>query len=171
MKKIAIVTLMTAFIAAPVFASEAYIGLGAGQNKMDITDAKTSTAFSLYGGYSFNEYVAAELGYVNFGSADTDSAIPVTLKGSAASISAVGSLPLARSFSLFAKLGYASTTLEASFASASTSQTKSDVTYGVGGQFNVSRNVGIRLAYDSYKVGDTNTRDSALTSVSVLFKF
>lgn len=167
MNKIAIAVLLSSFITAPVVAAESYIGIGAGQNKMDITGAKESTAFSVFGGYSFNEYVAGELAYVNFGSADTTSA-STTIKGSAASISAVGSLPLSKAFSLFARLGYATTSIEATGGS---SQSKSDLTYGVGAQFNAAKNIGVRLGYDSYKVGDPTSKDSNLVSVGVLFKF
>lgn len=148
MNKIAIAVLLSSFITAPVVAAESYIGIGAGQNKMDITGAKESTAFSVFGGYSFNEYVAGELAYVNFGSADTTSA-STTIKGSAASISAVGSLPLSKAFSLFARLGYATTSIEATGGS---SQSKSDLTYGVGAQFNAAKNIGVRLGYDRKSV-------------------
>jgi len=46
MKKIAIAALLTAFIAAPAIAAGPYyIGLNVGQNKMDFSGAKDSTAF------------------------------------------------------------------------------------------------------------------------------
>jgi OOP family OmpA-OmpF porin len=167
MKKIAIAALLSTFIAAPALAANGYIGLSAGQNKMDVSGVKESIAFSVFGGYSYNEYIAAELAYVNFGSADTNTA-GVSLKGSAASLSAVGSYPLGTDFSLFAKLGYASTSIEATGGS---SETKDDLTYGIGAQYNASRDIGVRLAYDSYRVGKTNTKDSNLLSIGVLFKF
>lgn len=119
MKKIAIAAVFTAFVATPALAENAYIGVNAGQNKMDITGSKASTAYGLFAGYLFNEYIAAELAYTNFGSFDTDSTTPVTIKGTAASLAAVGSLPLGRDFSLYAKLGYASTSIDV----ASVSQT------------------------------------------------
>jgi len=164
MKKIAIATLLTAFFAAPAVAAEAYIGINAGQNKMDFSGVKASTAIGVFGGYSFNEYIAGELAYVDFGSADVDGGGSV--KGYATSIAAVGSWPLAKEFSLFAKLGYASTEVKDG-----TSESKSDVTYGIGGQYNATSNIGIRLGYDNYRVGDTTTKDSALTTLGVLYKF
>ena len=122
----------------------------------------------MFGGYSFNEYIAGEIAYTDFGSADTDFA-GVTTKGNAASISAVGSLPLGRDFSLFAKVGYASTRAEATGVA---SETKDDVTYGVGAQYNAIRNVGIRLGYDIYRVKlGTETKDSALWSIGALYMF
>jgi len=166
MKKIAIAVLMSACIAAPAIAAEAYIGLNAGQNKMDFSGVKESTAFSIFGGYSFNEYIAGELAYTDFGKADTNVA-GATIKGNAASLGVVGSLPLTNSFSLFAKLGYASTKVE----DTSFSETKDDVTYGIGAQYNLLRNVGLRLGYDSYRVGKTTTKDSGYTNIGVLFRF
>src|SRR5512139_852119 len=108
MKKIAPAALLFAFIAAPALAGEAYVGVNAGQNKMDISGVQSTKAYSIILGYAFNQYIAEEVAYTNFGRAETD--IPdVYLKGDAASISAVGSLPLGSDFSLFAKLGYATT--------------------------------------------------------------
>lgn len=167
MKKLALVVLLSSFIAAPVMAAEAYVGVTAGQNKMDFSGSKESTAFAIFGGYSFNEYIAAELAYTDFGSADTSFA-GTSIKGNAASLAAVGSLPLGRDFSLFAKLGYASTKVE---STGGTSETKDDLTYGVGAQYNVTRNVGLRLGYDSFKVGKTTTKDSNMVSLSALIKF
>jgi OOP family OmpA-OmpF porin len=164
MKKIAIAILLSASFAAPAIAADWYIGVNAGQNKMDFPGIKSSTAYSVFGGYSFNEYIAAELAYTNFGSADRDAG--GSLKGNATSIAAVGSLPLGRDFSLFAKLGYASTKVENS-----TSETKDDVTYGAGVQYNLLSNIGIRLGYDNYRVGSTTTKDSGLVNLGVLFKF
>jgi len=167
MKKIAIATILSAAFITPVFAADSYIGLSAGQNKMDVSGAKASTAMGIFGGYSFNEYIAGELAYSDFGSADTDFA-GISLKGHAASLSAVGSMPLGRDYALFAKLGYASTSVEATGGS---SETKEDITYGIGAQYNAARNIGIRLGYDNYRVGKDNTKDSGLMSIAALFKF
>lgn len=168
MKNIAIVVaLFAALITLPAHAANGYIGLTAGQNKIDYSGSKSTNAFGLFGGYSFNEYIAAELAYVNFGSADTD--IPgSSIKGSVASLVAVGSLPLSREFSLFAKLGYASSSAEATGGS---SQAKSDITYGIGAQYNMEKVISFRVGYDNYKVFENDSKNSALMSVSALYKF
>jgi OOP family OmpA-OmpF porin len=163
----AFAVLLSSLIAIPAFAANAYVGINAGQNKMDFSGAKESTAYSIFGGYSFNEYIAGELAYTDFGSADTNVS-GTSLKGNATSVAAVGSLPLGKDFSLFAKLGYASTKAEATGGS---SESKDDVTYGIGAQFNATRDIGIRLGYDSFKVGKTETKDSNFVSLGVLFKF
>jgi len=67
---------------------------------------------------------------------------------------------------VFAKLGIASTTSEATGFS---STSKSDLTYGIGGQFNVNKQVGIRLGYDVYKLSDSVvTVDQKNTSIGVV---
>lgn len=167
MKKIAIAVLLSATFAAPAIAAGPYIGLNVGQNKIDFSGVKASTVYSVFGGYSFNEYIAAELAYVDFGSADVDGGGSV--KGNVYSLSAVGSLPLGSDFSLFGKVGYASARAEATTIP---SQTKDDVTYGVGGQYNATRNVGLRLGYDIYRVKvGTETKDSALWNIGALYRF
>lgn len=168
MKKIAIAALLSAFTAAPALAAETYyVGVNAGQNQIDVSGINSSTAFSVFGGYTFSDYVAGEIFYTNFGSADTN--LPgASVSGNAMGVAAVGTLPLNNDFSLFAKLGYASTKVEPSGFS---SETKSDLTYGIGGQYNPTKEIGVRLAYDIFRVGETDTRNSALTSLGVLFKF
>lgn len=169
MKKITIAAaLSAAFFAAPALAAENYyIGINAGQNDMAFDGVKASTAMGLFGGYSFNEYIAAELAYADFGKADTDSP-DVTVKGNAASLAAVGSLPLGSNFSLFAKLGYASTKVE---PTGGASESKDDITYGIGAQYNAMRHIAFRLGYDNYRVGKETTKDSALMSISALYLF
>lgn len=179
MKKIAIAIALSAFIAAPAVAatervSKGYIGIAAGKNTI-ATDTSTSsatwqasTATSIFGGYSFNPYVAAEAAYTNLGTAATDP-VSVEATGSVMSLSAVGTLPLGKVFSLFGRVGYAQSKIE--IAASSFSETNSGAIYGVGGQFNVGQRVGIRVAYDKFKVGSTTPADSALVSVGALVKF
>lgn len=168
MKKFVISTILTLSIAAPVLAADSYIGLSAGQNKINDSSVKASTGFTVFAGYSYNEYIGGEISYVNFGSADTDPASSVTIKGSGGSVAAVGSLPLGRDFSLLAKVGYASTSIE---PTGGPSDSKSDIAFGVGAQYNLGKNLGFRLGYDNYRVGENNTKDSALISIAALMKF
>jgi OOP family OmpA-OmpF porin len=170
MKKIAMAILLPVFIAAPAVASDMYVGVNVGSAKIDSPGFDTTTSFALLGGYTFNEYFAAELALINFGSKDYSTIFgPTTVKSSAWSLSGVGSYPINEQFSVFAKLGLASTTLEATgFPSTS----KSDLTYGLGGQFNVNKQIGIRLGYDVYKVSDSVlTVDQKVTSIGAVFKF
>ena len=164
MNKIAIAALLSALVAAPAIAADTYVGVNVGKNQMDYSGINSSTAIGVLGGYSFNQNVAAEVAYTNLGSADTNLNTSVT--GHVFTIAAVGSLPLNKEFSLLGKLGLASSTIEES----GYSESKTDLTYGIGAQYNVSKTVGIRLGYDSFKVGSSNTKDSALISIGAVFK-
>jgi OOP family OmpA-OmpF porin len=163
MNKIAIAALLSALVAAPAIAADTYVGVNVGKNQMDYSGVNSSTAIGVLGGYSFNQNVAAEVAYTNLGSADY---YGTSITGHVFSVAAVGSLPLNKDFSLLGKLGVASSTYEVS----GYSESKSDLTYGIGAQYNVSKTVGIRLGYDSFKVGSSYTKDSALISIGAVFK-
>jgi OmpA-OmpF porin, OOP family len=164
MKKIAIAAILSAFVAAPALAADTYLGVNVGKNQTDYSGVNSSTAIGVLGGYTINQHVAAEVAYTNLGSADTK--YGTSLTGHVFSIAAVGSLPLNNDFSLLGKLGLASSTVEES----GYSESKSDLTYGIGAQYNASKTVGIRLGYDSFKVGSSNTKDSTLITIGAVFK-
>lgn len=158
--------------------SKMYIGLSGGQHSTDIPNLSatstntSSTAYSVFAGYSFNEYFAAELAYANLGSIDLVTGTN-TLKSSAGSLSAVASMPLGRVASLFIKGGYASTTTEVTSSGVvQPTDTTSGGTYGAGIQFNAGRSVGIRIGYDTYRmlVGTTN-HNAKVASLGVMYKF
>ena len=176
MKKIAIATLLAAFATVPaVAAAEAYIGLNVGSNQMNFTNIGSSTAYNILGGYSFNQYVAAEVAYTDLGTASaTGSGVTADIKGTQMSLAAVGFLPLGKDFALLGKLGYASTKIDISGANVvGTSATKDDLIYGVGAQYNIGKNVGLRLNYDMFNVGDTttNVETSSMISLGAIYKF
>ncbi|MGL6165839.1 MAG: porin OmpA [Aeromonas veronii] len=90
-------------------ADDWYTGVGAGwayaHNLDDVqgldTD-KDATALSLFGGYNFNDYYAAELGYLYAGKAGVDGA---DFKTQGATLSGIARLPLGDIFSVFAEGG------------------------------------------------------------------
>jgi OmpA-OmpF porin, OOP family len=149
----------------PAVASDMYVGINVGSAKIDRSGFDNTTSFALLGGYSFNEYLAAEVAYSDFGSKDYGA---INVKSSAWSISGVGSYPFNEQFSVFGKLGFASTTLD---GTGFPSETDNDMTWGLGGQFNINKQFGIRLGYDVYKVGSGVTADEKVTSIGGVFKF
>lgn len=175
MKKIAISTLLLAAFAAPAFAADEgfYAGIKLGQANYNYTNLTKNnpTAFGVLGGYSYNQNIAVEAEYADlgsFGNAGTAG------KSSAWGIAAVGSYPFNESFSLFGKLGIASTSTKATpVVGASHTANKTSATYGLGGQYNVNKSVGIRFGWDAYKVGDavTGTGTANMYSVGAVFKF
>ena len=176
MKKIAIAVLLSTIVVAPAFAADEgfYVGADVGQastNTFDLSK-KTDTAFSVLGGYQFMKYLAAEIQYNDFGSITGAGGVGAgsSIKISGYSGAAVGILPLNDQLSLLGKFGYASTKL-----GSPASTTKSDITYGIGGQFNIDPSWGVRLNYDMYKVvsaaPESRTATTSVVSAGVVYKF
>lgn len=168
MKKISIVLLLSAFIAAPAVAADmgGYVGLTLGSANKNVPGAsETNSAVGVFGGYSFNQNVAVELGYIDLGTAAAGA-----IKFTSWDVSAVGTFPINEQFSIYGKLGIADTKEEGGGLSG----TRSTATYGLGGQFNVNPNVGIRLGWEHYGFGDGNIftqGDASLVSLAGVFKF
>lgn len=157
MKKIAFAVLLSA-LAAPAFAEGMYAGVNLGQSD---ADGFSANSFSILGGYTIDKTLAAEVAYVDLGS---DSSVDV----SALSVSAVGSYPINDQVSVLGRLGIASTKVEVSVPGFSGSESKTALTYGIGGQYNVSSTVGVRVGYDIYKAeGD----DVSNLSIGAVMKF
>ncbi len=172
MKLIAAALLTTAF-ATPVFASTEmgpYVGLGIGQSSTDTYNlsTKTATAFSIYGGYQFMKYVAAEVQYNDFGSPTAANGTSFKINGY--SLAAVGTLPINEQWAVQGKLGYAATKLGSPI-----SNTKNDIVYGIGGQYTVNQMWGVRLAYDMYSVETpapaTQKATTSVLWISGLYRF
>lgn len=166
MKKTLVTLLLSSAFAAPVFAADQgfYVGANVGQSSTDTfsLSTKTGTAFSILGGYRFMKYVAAEIQYNDFGSPTITGGASMKINGYSAV--AVGILPLNEQWSLMAKLGFANTKL-----GTPVDVSKSDVTYGIGGQFNIDKNWGVRANYDQYKVeGRAPASQKATTSVATI---
>lgn len=178
MKNIVLATLMSMSVfAVPAIAADPafFVGVNAGSAKIDEPGFESTTAYGLLGGYSFNQNFAAEVAYTNFGSKDyVRSSGSLTVKSSAFSVSGVGSYPFNEIFSVFAKVGVASTKFDSFsgvIAGLTGSASNTDLTWGIGGQFNITSQMGVRIGYDLYKIGEGVTSDQKLTSIGVVFKF
>jgi OOP family OmpA-OmpF porin len=152
-----------AFVALPA-AAQFYIGAGVGESKakdfcnggsFDSCDDK-DTAWKVYGGYAFTPYFAAELGYSNFGKYKATLG-PLTdeAKVSAWEISVLGAWPIVDRFSIFGRLGiYGATVKESTNFAGDFEHDNNDWTYGLGLQFNITRNLAVRGEWQRYnKVG------------------
>jgi OOP family OmpA-OmpF porin len=168
MKKISIVLLLSAFIAAPAVAADTgyYAGVKLGSANKSVPGAsETNSAFGVFGGYSFNPNVAVELGYTDLGTVAAGN-----IKFTAFEVSAVGTFPINQQFSIYGKLGMASTKEEGGGLSG----TRSAATYGLGGLFNATPNIGVRLGWEHYGFGDGTIwaeGDASLAYVAGVFKF
>lgn len=167
MKKIAAAVLLSAVVAAPAFAADNgfYAGITVGQARVNaptniVLSKSTDTIAGVLGGYQFNRYWGAELFYSGAGRFSGTNAAGTIIgsgKGDVWGLDAVGTLPLSDAFSLYGKLGIASTKTKASGyviatggPSTLSGATRTTATYGLGVVFNATPAIGIRLGWDRY---------------------
>lgn len=141
--------------------SSVYIGGGIGQSKAkdgceSLTqfgfscDAK-DTAWRFFGGYQFHRNFAAELGYTDLGAATaTAPGQSVDFEATAWDLSAIGYWPIADQFSVFGRLGFYNSEVKATGSGASGKKTTTDLTYGLGVQYDFTRNFGVRGEWQRY---------------------
>ena len=139
----------------------------------------TDTAWGILGGYQLTKNWGAEVFYSDDGKwAATANGFPASGKVDAWGINAVGTLPLSEAFSLYGKLGYASTKTSASVVTGQDlSATHGAATYGLGGVYNVNPSIGIRFGWDRYTAAIKTaaygevSNDSDVYSLGAVFKF
>ncbi len=191
MKKIALAALLSAIVAAPAFAADEgfYAGLTLGQSKTSnpypgaAMGKSTDTVYGVLGGYQFTKNWGAEAFFTGAGkfSATGTGGNGANGKTDVWGIVGTGTLPLNDSFSLYAKLGYASAKTTASSAPIAglTGATRGAATYGLGATYNATPSVGIRFGWDRYAaatqngnaIGAKDNFNSNVYSLGAVFKF
>jgi len=153
--------------------SSVYIGGDVGQSKFK--DACTNiagcddkdTAWGLFAGYRFHPNFAAELGYHDLGAASAPGA---TYDATAWELVALGMWPIGNQFSLYGKLGG----YRGEAKSAGVSETNTDATYGLGAQWDFTRNLGVRAEWQRYPGlggGALRKTDVDVLRVGALWRF
>ncbi len=139
--------------------SQAYVN----ESGLDEND----TGGKLFGGYRFNDYIAAEAEVYDFGD-QSDSVNSFSVNGGG--IALVGSVPVNDSFRVFAKGGIHSWNLDVSGPIATQFQDTSDTDpyYGVGVDYSINNRWAIRGEYTRYEVNDF---DVDVASVGVVLSF
>jgi OOP family OmpA-OmpF porin len=192
-KKILVTAMLAGFAALPTLAMAQmkggnadlgfYAGISAGQSKSDCPGGGScddkDTAYRVFGGYKFHPNIGVEGGYSPLGET-TSSFGGASLKAEANAwdIVGVGSFPLGNNFSILGKLGFYNAEIKLSGV-ASGKKTTTDLTYGIGGQYDFNRNLGLRLEWNRYSGvkapdvagvsgGDT---DIDVLSVGALWRF
>jgi OmpA-OmpF porin, OOP family len=131
-------------VSAGAFAQPAvpsfYVGGEVGQSDVANED---DIGFKILGGYQFHRNIAAELGY---GMLFDKSDVEVT----AIELVGVGMFPIANQFSLIGKLGLANVEADGPGGS----EDKTEITWGIGVQFDVSRNLGVRALWQRYETDE-----------------
>jgi len=153
-----------------------YLGLNIGKTSTDIPNNNNSaTSFSLFAGYSFNRFVSTELAFPNLGNLEMGTILgnKVTMRMTAASLSIVGYIPMGQTVSLYGKAGFASTSTQVEWGSTvGNAYSQSGATIGAGVQFNISKHMNIRLAYDNYKINTgTTTYNANVPNVAFMVRF
>lgn len=133
------------------------------------------TAWKAFLGYRFNRNFGAEATYINFGKYSGT----VTFGGSSATVNAdatawglaaVGFFPVGNQFELFGKIGFVRGESEADVTVGGTSVQVGDkgteLHYGVGGIYNFSRNLGVRLEWEN-----VNDADLSVLSIGLQYRF
>lgn len=155
----------------------------------------TDTGWKVFIGNQLNKNAAIELGYVDLGkftvSASGTVTVPPTIAMTASGdakpkgfdVTVIGSLPVSNEFAFLGRIGLFHWDLDvsatASGGGVSVSQSDSasgtDLTFGVGAQYDFSKSTGVRLEWERFQdVGDENTTgksDVDLLSVSLVFRF
>lgn len=128
-----------------------YIGAEVGQADVGSTE---DTAFKLIGGYQFHRNIAAEIGY---GMLVDKGGLEVT----SLEVVAVGIFPVMDRLSVIGKLGFANVDFTPGGDS-------TDLTYGVGLQYDITRNLGARAQWQRY---DSDPREVDLLSIGIVYRF
>jgi len=164
-----------------------YAGITLGQSDFKNIDCsgfscdKKDTAFRILGGYQINRNFAAELGYHDLGKMKaTKPGTSLDIKAKAWELVGVGAWPVANQFSIYGKLGFYSGEAKASasltgLGSGSIKETNTDLTYGLGVQYDLSREFGIRGEWQRYgKMGGGNFGgdfDVDVLSIGAIWRF
>jgi OmpA-OmpF porin, OOP family len=157
-----------------------YIGAGVGRGHADISNgdfdgANTNndgndTAYTVRAGWKFSPYVAAELGYFDFGKygfhTNGTNAINVSSRVQSLGLSLVGTMPI-NAFDLYGRLGVARTETKSTIStsgiligsgdSASGKERQNEAIYGVGARWNAARQWGVFAEWMKNDKIDLNT--------------
>lgn len=165
MKKFAIATLLSAFIATPALADNIgpYVAADFGvakccnlPNYSGWPGWSTPSVMRITGGYHFSPMIALELGYSWFGDSNGTASTPhglapATLSLSSFQVAAVASLPLSRQFDLIGKLGLASNSEQYWDATGGYGHySQSDLLFGLGAEIHINPQVSLRALYEDY---------------------
>jgi OmpA-OmpF porin, OOP family len=160
-----------------------YAGASVGQSKSDCNGGGScddkDTAYRIFGGYKFHPNIAVEGGYAPLGetSASFGALGNVTAEANAWDIEGVGSWGLGNNFSIFGKLGFYNAEVKLG-GIASGKKTTTDLLYGLGGQYDFNRNLGLRLELTRYSgvkspdvAGRSGDSDIDVVSLGALWRF
>ena len=173
------VTAAFALMAAPAFAADngLYLGAAVGQSGVSFDETiegenldfdVDSTGFKAIVGWRFLDWLAVEGNYVDLGSGDdTSSGNRIETDVSGLSLSAVGFLPLGP-VDLFARVGAIDWEADVTGDGFGGSEDGTDLTYGIGAQFRVW-SLSLRAEYERFDIERADDVD--MVSLGVTWTF
>lgn len=167
-----------------------YVGIGAGQTSFGFDSEECTRAtgmtcdiessdsgMKIYAGASFGQKLSVEATYHDFGTLEgtVSGGIAIAEEQTAVSLSVLGTTPFNENVGGIFKLGYYSSTLDATVTGPGGSVPLSDTSrgfmLGAGLNVNFNHNVGIRLEYEHLvNAGDSET-DVGMASASLRLMF
>jgi hypothetical protein len=156
-----------------------YVGAAAGGATQDIELGgppeieEDDTAFKVFGGYQFDMSVvdlSVELGYVDFGEAEIDTAAGETVfDPTGINLWGIAGFELGP-VDLFAKFGVIAWDLETTTFAGKTSDDGTDLGYGLGAAFDIGK-VQIRGEYELYDTSNEDVTMLSMLSLGVIYYF
>jgi OOP family OmpA-OmpF porin len=183
--KLVLGTAVIAAAASTSASAQFYVGVGAGASKLSGVNSNTAVlgapvsvsgadstkaAWKLYGGYQFTPNWGVEAQYTDLGNRTANVFVgpPVNLGGSTGvsanqwSLAGTGTMPVGNAFYLMAKLGATRNHIGggnitiAGISGAVGGSNRTDLLIGIGGGYNFTKNIGVRLEYENFGKMATN---------------
>ncbi|SEA12318.1 Outer membrane protein beta-barrel domain-containing protein [Thiothrix caldifontis] len=130
-------------------------------------------SWKAFAGVRVNDNIVVEGGYVDFGKqTGSHTSGDISQQATAFTTAAVAGIPMNEQIEIFGKAGIARWTLEKTDSSGTTENTGTDVLVGVGADYNLGDNMGVRAEWERFKdVGSTADHSGDIDMMSLGFIF
>ena len=129
--------------------------------------------YRLSAGYSFNDYLSIELGYLKLTTSDgrIDN-LPFRFSADAFDVSVIGRYPVLDNLGFFARIGWAVYESDLEITGATLADDDDDLIWGLGAWYRLGGNHGVRLEYSEVGLDRLNLNgDVRAVSVSYIVRF
>lgn len=135
----------------------------------------SDTAWKAFAGYRFHRNFAGEISYMNAGEYTGTVTVgatsaTVTTDATAWGLAALGIFPVADRFDLFGKIGFVSgesdATVTVGGSTVSVGDSGTELHYGLGAVYNLSRNLGVRAEWEN-----VDDADISVLSIGLQYRF
>jgi len=172
-------------MASGVSHADAYVGLGIGSASYDVDLSglgggdfdDNGTGTKIYGGYAFNEYIAAEAAYYNFAEASVGAVESSPGSGvfnsaeadmTGLGVYAVGMYPVSKEVNLMLKLGVLNWDADLKVNNTSRSNDGTDVAYAIAASYGFTKALLLTAEWESF---DTDNPEVSMLSLGFKFIF